>query len=120
MSNNSQMDLLLNQLYSCSISIYNAIVKDDEQEANNLMSQKYKLLNLIKENKKFISGDFAEIFRGLIRKLDEQENKNIQLLKAKKNVLYKQYNDSLKKSALHNKYGFSSQTNGNIVDIIDE
>lgn len=117
MTNIAQIELLLNQLYNCAVAFYDATVRDDEQEADLLINKKIELLNLIEENKKFAGESLSELFRVMLRKLNEQENKNIQLLKAKKSVLYNQYRESTKQNQLSVKYMVNTEKKGSIVDI---
>lgn len=119
MSNVAQLKLLLNQLYNCAVAFYSATVNDDSQEAEFIIEQKIKLLKLIDENKKFAGDGVAELFKIMSRKLQEQEEKNIQLLKAKKSVLYRQYRDFVKKNQLADRYNSNSDVLGNIVDIAE-
>ncbi len=113
--NTGQLELLLNQLYSCSLAIYAAIEADDLNEINNLILQKSKIMKVINTNKKFLQQEFS-LFDVMVEKIKEQENKNLQYLKDKKNVFYAKYKNTIKTAKILNKYAPSEPRNGSIVD----
>ncbi len=113
--NKAQLELLLNQLYSCSLAIYDAIEKDDLNEINALIKQKSKLMKVLDTNKKFMSESFS-LFDVMVEKIKEQENKNLQCLKEKRNVFYTKYKNTLKTAKILNKYAPYRAPQGSIID----
>ena len=45
--NKLQLELLLNQLYDCSLAIYDAIQNEDLNELNNLIEAKAEKMKLV-------------------------------------------------------------------------
>lgn len=114
----TQLELLLNQLYNCSIAIYKAISIDDSEELDNLIVSKSKIIKLIDTNKKFLSGSFS-FFDVMVEQIKKQENLNLQLLQEKKNAYYKKYRQSIKSSKILNKYSPAITPKGSIVDELE-
>jgi len=113
--NKMQLELLLNQLYSCSLAIYDAIDKDDLNEINNLIKQKNQIMKLIHTNKKFLRDKFT-LFDVMVEKIKEQEHKNLQFLKTRRNVFYTKYKNTIKTAKILNKYAPAEPRSGSIVD----
>ncbi len=114
----SQLELLLNQIYDCSIAINNAINTEDEAELSDLVARKAKKIKLLEKNKKFLEDSQMTLFDVMLRKIQEQELENINLLKAKRNIFYKKYIQSVKKSKILNKYSPIIES-GVIVDTVE-
>lgn len=113
--NKDQLELLLNQLYNCSLAIYAAIEKDDLNEIDNLIQQKNKTMKLLDTNKKFFNECFS-LYDIMIEKIKKQENKNLQFLNVKKNEFYTKYKNAIKTAKILNKYEPSEPRSGSIVD----
>ena len=113
--NLSQMELLLNQLYECSIAIHSAIEKGDAQEIDNLIEIKNEKLNLIELNKKFVEN--TPEFLDKIKQIQEQEKVNLAYLNEKKDEIYKQYKSVQVSSKVIQKYAQNNGLNGSIVDV---
>ena len=110
-----QMDLLLKQLFDCSLAIYKAIENNDSIELDKLIDIKESELQLIENNKKFFKD--LDKFNNEIEKIKKQETINLELLNSKKNDIYKQYQNKIQNSKIMKKYEQSNVQNGSIVDI---
>lgn len=115
----SQLELLLNTLYNCSIAIHNAIVNNDEEELNILIKKKKELLKAISTNKKFLESSDFLIYDYMLEEIRAQEKINIKLLKESRSKVYKQYQRNTRTSKILNKYSPNEPKNGSIVDIKD-
>ena len=115
--NNAQFELLLDNLYKCSIAISNAIELDDNEEILSLIQKKREILQLLNKNLKFIEHKDSSLYKFLVQKIKEQENLNIKVLKAKHNELYKEYANTNRKSKLYVKYALKNDKIGKIVDV---
>lgn len=113
--NKMQLELLLNQLYSCSLAIHEAIDKDDLNEINNLITQKNKIMKILQTNKTILTEKYT-LFDVMVEKIKEQENKNLQFLKIKRNVFYTKYKNTIKTAKILNKYSQSEPRSGSLVD----
>ena len=115
--NNAQFELLLDNLYKCSIAISNAIEVDDSDEMLSLIQKKREILQLLNKNLKYIEHRETSLYKLLVNKIKEQENLNIKALKAKHNELYKEYANTNRKSKLYAKYALKNNQIGKIVDV---
>lgn len=113
--NPQQLELLLNQLFDCSLAINKAIKNNLSSELDNLLEIKDEKLKLIENNKKFIN-DFSQ-FNELIEKIKQQENENISLLSKQKNETYKNLQKTLSSAKIMKKYEQIENVNGAIVDV---
>ena len=113
-----QLELLLNQLYDCSLAIHKAIQNEDLNELNSLIDAKTEKMKLLDSNKKFL-GDSFSLFDVMVEQIKKQENANLRLLEEKKNVFYKKYRQAIKTSKILNKYSLAITPKGGIVDMIE-
>lgn len=113
--NKLQLELLLNQLYDCSLAIYDAIQNEDLNELNNLIEAKAEKMKLVDKNKKFLTCSFS-LFDVMVEQIKKQEVINLQLLEEKKNIFYKKYRQTIKTSKILNKYTPAIAPKGAIVD----
>ena len=110
-----QFELLLNQLFDCSLAINDAIKNGQTPEIDKLIEAKDEKLQLIDDNIKFIN-DLSQ-FKTLIEKIRLQENENISLLSAQKDEIGKKTKQNLANTRIVKKYEQLRNINGSIVDV---
>ena len=110
-----QFELLLNQLFDCSLAINDAIKNGQTTEIDKLIEAKEEKLQLIDDNIKFIN-DLSQ-FKTLIEKIRLQENENISLLSAQKDEIGKKTKQNLANTRIVKKYEQLRNINGSIVDV---
>lgn len=113
--NSKQFELLLNQLFDCSLAINNAIKNDLIDEIDKLLKIKDDKIELIQSNKKFINN--VQQFNNLIEQIKKQDDANIELLSRKKEETFKESRKNQINTKILKKYEQLRITNGSIVDI---
>ncbi len=113
--NLTQIEILLNQLFDCSLAVRSAIEKNDSEEIDRLIEIKNDKLKLFQDNRKFI----VELtqFKDMIEKIQEQDSENIKLLTSKKENILKQYKVNMANITVLKRYEQDNNLNGSIVDV---